>query len=237
MKKDEHFSEEQLNALVDGELDPEEKGRMYSESERSEELDQRLCQQRKLKELVKHAYEDVPRPRRFAGAPLTPKGFFGRSLVASALLVTGLAIGFLADRYMVEAGNDETLPVAPVAAMGPETDNYILHVASGEPEFMYAALQEARELLDSAEDGQIRQVEIVANEKGLDLLRSDVTPYADEIASLQASDVVFYACSRTIERLEEKGVKVHLLPETKQDYTALDRVVLRMKDHWKYIKI
>lgn len=237
MKKDEHFSEEQLNALVDGELDPEEKSRMYSESERSAELDQRLCQQRKLKELVKHAYEEVPRPRRFARAPLTPKGFFGRSLVASALLVTGLAIGFLAERYMVEAGSDETLPVSSVAAMGPETDNYILHVASGEPESMYAALQEARELLDSAEDGQFRQVEIVANEKGLDLLRSDVTPYADEIASLQASDVVFYACSRTIERLEEKGVKVHLLPETKQDYTALDRVVLRMKDHWKYKKI
>jgi intracellular sulfur oxidation DsrE/DsrF family protein len=237
MKKDEHFSEEQLNALIDGELDPVEKGRLYTESERSAELDQRLCQQRKIKELVKHAYEEVPRPRRFTGAPLAPAGFFGRSLVASALLVMGLAIGFLAERYMVEARSDESLSVAPVAVTEPETDNYILHVASGEPDSMYAALQEARELLDSAEDGQFRQVEIVANEKGLDLLRSDVTPYADEIASLQASNVVFYACSRTIERLEEKGVKVRLLPETKQDYTALDRVVLRMKDHWKYKKI
>lgn len=237
MKKDEHFSEEQLNALVDGELDPEEKSRLYSESERSAELDQRLCQQRKIKELVKHAYEEVPRPRRFAGAPLAPAGLFGRSLVASALLLLGLTIGFLAERYMVEARGNGPASVAPVAATVSEPDNYILHVVSGEPEDMYAALQEARELLDSAEEGQFRQVEIVANEKGLDLLRSDVTPYADEIASLQASDVVFYACSRTIERLEEKGVKVHLLPKTNHDYTALDRVVLRMKDHWKYVKI
>jgi intracellular sulfur oxidation DsrE/DsrF family protein len=237
MKKDEHFSEEQLNALVDGELDPEEKSRLYSESERSAELDQRLCQQRKIKELVKHAYEEVPRPRRFAGAPLAQAGLFGRSLVAGALLVLGLTIGFLAERYVGEVRSNGPLPINPVVATGSGTDNYILHVASGLPEDMYAALRKARALLDSAEEGQFPQVEIVANERGLDLLRSDVTPYADEIASLQASDVVFYACSRTIERLEEKGVKVHLLPRTNQDYTALDRVVLRMKDHWKYLKI
>jgi len=237
MKKDEHISEEQLNALVDGELDPEEKSRMYSESELSPELDQRLCRQRKIKELVKHAYEEVPQPRRLTGAPLAPASLFGRSLVAGALLVLGLAIGFFGERYLFETRSNGPLSIAPVAATVTETDNYILHVVSGEPEHMYAALQEARELLDSAGEGQFRQVEIVANENGLDLLRSDVTPYADEIASLQARDVVFYACSRTIERLEEKGVKVHLVPETDQNYTALDRVVTRMKDDWKYKKI
>jgi intracellular sulfur oxidation DsrE/DsrF family protein len=190
-----------------------------------------------MKELVKHAYEEVPLPRRLSGAPLARTGFLGRSLVASFLLLLGLTVGFLAERYLVEVRGDD-IPIATSAFTATsETDNYILHVVSGEPEQMYAALREARQLLDSAGPGQFRQVEIVANEKGLNLLRSDITPYADEIASLQASNVVFYACSRTIERLEEKGVEVRLVPKTNQAYTALDRVVLRMKEDWQYVKI
>jgi intracellular sulfur oxidation DsrE/DsrF family protein len=80
-------------------------------------------------------------------------------------------------------------------------------------------------------------VEIVANERGLDLLRSDVTPFAEEIRALQKNNVVFYACARSIQRLEESGVKVILVPDIRQDYTALDRVVMRMQDGWKYEKI
>lgn len=72
---------------------------------------------------------------------------------------------------------------------------------------------------------------------GLDLLRSDVTPFAADIAELQAHDVVFHACSRTIERLEEEGVNVMLVPDTRKDYTALDRVVMRMQEGCKYEKI
>ena len=60
MKKDEHVSEERLNALIDGELDSEEGNALFSEAEQSAELDQRLCQQRKLKELVKHAKFNLP---------------------------------------------------------------------------------------------------------------------------------------------------------------------------------
>jgi intracellular sulfur oxidation DsrE/DsrF family protein len=102
---------------------------------------------------------------------------------------------------------------------------------------MLAALRKAQELLDSAELGQTNNVEIVANQQGLNLLRSDVTPFATEIAALQESNVVFYACSRTIELLEEKGIDVNLVPDANQSYTALDRVVLRMQDDWDYIKL
>ena len=115
---------------------------------------------------------------------------------------------------------------------GRQQDGY-----SGEPEKMKSALAHARYLLDSADNGDVRRVEIVANERGLDLLRSDVTPFAEEIRTLQENDVVFYACARSIQRLEEKGVEVILVPDIQQDYTALDRVVMRMQDGWKYEKI
>jgi intracellular sulfur oxidation DsrE/DsrF family protein len=118
-----------------------------------------------------------------------------------------------------------------------EAHSYLLHVASGDPRDMAAALQRAEFLLASAPEDGPRHVEIVANEQGLNLLRSDVTQFASEISLLQANDVVFYACSKTIQRLEENGVEVRLVPHTIADYTALDRVVMRMQEGWTYEKI
>lgn len=234
MKKDERFSEEQLNALVDGELDPEEKSRLYNESARSPELDQRLCQQRKVKELVRHAYDEVPQATRPGSPPLVQSGFLGKALVASTLLALGLTAGFVGHNLIDERQATAGITSSQFLA---EPENYLIHVVSGDPVQMQAALEHAQFLLDTAADGEVRQVEIVANERGLDLLRRDVTPFATEIATLQENNVVFYACSRTIERLEESGVEVVLLPDTRQEYTALDRVVTRMKDGWKYEKI
>ena len=102
---------------------------------------------------------------------------------------------------------------------------------------MKAALQEAQQLIVSAGPGSSRQIDIIANEKGLDLLRSDVTLFADEISALSGESVMFYACSKAIERLEERGVEVLLVPEAIPGFTALDRVVVRMKDGWQYVKI
>jgi intracellular sulfur oxidation DsrE/DsrF family protein len=235
MKKDEHYSEEQLNAFVDGELDPEEKSRVYNESERSPDLDQRLCRQRKIKDLVQHAYKSVPPPSRSGGTPLTRTGFLGRTIAAGFLILIGLSAGIFAHQYLDQRQIDTSSATATLPVQ--EVNKYLLHVVSGEPEQMLAALEHATYLLESASSGEVRQVEIVANERGLNLLRSDVTPFAREIAKLQENDVVFYACSRTIERLEEKGVTVQLVPLTNPNYTALDRVVARMQEGWKYEKI
>jgi intracellular sulfur oxidation DsrE/DsrF family protein len=234
MKKDEYFSEERLNAFVDGELDPEEKSHLYNEASRSPELDQRLCHQRKVKELVVHAYENPPEPVRSNPPPLGRRGWFGRAFAAGVVLVVGITVGLLAHNYVDQRNSDA---VVAVVAPATKVNNFLLHVTSGEPEQMYAALQQAEALLEAAAEGEQRRVEIVANEQGLDLLRRDVTPFAQQIAALQESDVVFYACSRTIQRLEERGVSVELVPHIIADYTALDRVVSRMQEGWQYEKI
>ena len=161
-------------------------------------------------------------------------GPFGGALVAGILLSVGAAAGFLG-QSLVKPATDAAPEAAAQASE--QSENYLLHVVSGDPEQMQSALAHARYLLDSTDEGQIRRVEIVANERGLDLLRSDVTPFAEEIRALQKNDVVFYACARSIQRLEESGVKVILVPYIRQDYTALDRVVMRMQDGWKYEKI
>ena len=237
MNKDDHISEEQLNAFIDGELDSEEKSCLFAEAEQSAELDQRLCQQRKLKELVKHAYLDVPEPAGHLGSQRLPKSVPGMAAAASILLLFGIATGLFVSSYF----NQGPLPEGQIANSNlqavTDIENYILHVVSGEPEKMKLTLQKARELLSLAEPNKPRRVEIVANEQGLNLLRSDMTPFSEEISALANDDVIFYACSKAIERLEEKGVEVRLVPEAVSNYTALDRVVSRMKDGWHYVKI
>ena len=230
MNKDERISEEQLNAFVDDELEPEEKARVYSEASHEPELDRRLCKQRKVKELVKLAYHDVPEPRRKGARSLGRGGLLGRALASSVLLAFGIAAGFIA-----KATIDQTTELRQVVAAEP--NQYLIHVASGDPVELAAALERAEFLLESAPQDSVRQVEIVANEQGLNLLRADVTPFAAEISVLQANDVVFYACSKTIQKLENNGVEVRLVPHTIAEYTALDRVVTRMQEGWHYEKI
>jgi len=237
MNKDKHVSEEQLNAFLDGELESEETSTFFDEADQSADLDQRLCQQRKLKELVKHAYREVPEPQPSSSMHRLPKSMFGLALVASVLLVFGAITGLFLHGYFehgsINGGFAATVNPNPAAV----TENYIIHVSSGEPDKMGLALQKAQALLSSAGPGAHRRVEIVANEQGLDLLRSDVTRFKDEISYLASEQVVFYACSKTIQRLQEKGINVKLVPEAIQGFTALDRVVLRMHEGWQYIKI
>jgi intracellular sulfur oxidation DsrE/DsrF family protein len=235
MTRDDDFSEERLNAFVDGELASEESSRMYDEASRSLELEQRLCQQRTLKELVRHAYGEVPAAEGRSSRPSERRSLFGWSLVAGVLIAVGLTGGYLGHDYIRRMPEQDAVSMA--AQTVAEPDNYLLHVISNDPAQMYAALEYASFLLDSEGGDEVGRVEIVANEKGLDLVRSDVTPYAAEIARLQERNVVFYACSRTIERLEEDGVDVKLVPDTHEEYTALDRVVMRMQQGWKYQKI
>jgi len=231
MTRDDIISDEQLNAFMDGELESEEENRIFTLSEECSELDSRLCQQRKLKEMVQHAYRDVPPPRGRSGRGGPRGGWFNLAAAAVLALTVGLAGGWLASRAL-----DET-KVAAVAAVPASQDTWLLHVASSDPARMQLALNRAEELMSSPGAAGHSRVEIVANEGGLDLLRSDRTPFANRIRELAAQDVLFFACSKAIERLEEQGVSVQLVPEANTNYSALDRVVHRMQQGWSYEKI
>jgi anti-sigma factor RsiW len=89
MKKDDLISDEQLCAFTDGELEADEENRIFARAEQDSELDGRLCQHRKLKELVQHAYRDPPEPQRRPARSLPRRSLFG--LAAAALMV--LAVG------------------------------------------------------------------------------------------------------------------------------------------------
>jgi intracellular sulfur oxidation DsrE/DsrF family protein len=228
MKGDrDYVSEQQLHAFVDGELDSTEKNRVFELAESAPDIDTQLCEYRKLKDMLRHAYADLPRP-----APARPfgGGRGGKSLrlvAGVALLAVGALAGWIAHG-----------PTGPGTSLQPgvpaQSDRLLLHVASSDPASLEAALDLAERAIS---DGSGRQVEVVANEGGLDLLRSDVTPFAGRVAELSERQVLFFACSTAIQRLRDKGVEVRVLPQANVEYSALDRVVLRLQEGWAYQKI
>ncbi len=229
MKKDKDYSDEQLNAFIDGELDSEERSQLLDESVNSTEIDRRLCVQRKLKELVSVAYDEVPSPKRVKRVAQTRWSSFARSIAASALIFVGLGLGLYSHQQYDQSNQIEISSVTS----SPNSENHILHVVSGDRQHMLDVLERANQLLAESSG----KVEIIANEKGLNLLRSDITPFAKEIEMLAENKVVFYACARAISRLEKEGVEIQLVPAANSHFTALDRLVLRLQDGWNYTKI
>ena len=151
--------------------------------------------------------------------------------IGIALLAAGGVVGWVAHGPPAGGPSDASRTAASVPT---QADRLLLHVASADPASLEAALDLAERAIS---EGSGRQVEVVANEGGLDLLRADVTPFADRIAELAEQDVVFFACSTAIQRLRDKGVDVRVLPQANVRYSALDRVVLRLQEGWQYQKI
>lgn len=85
------FSDEFLNAFVDGELAPEEKNRAYLEINQDEALSRQVCELRKLRDLVQFAYRDVPP----SSVPTPVARVYLGNLAAGIALVLGIAIGWV----------------------------------------------------------------------------------------------------------------------------------------------
>jgi hypothetical protein len=84
------FSDEFLNAFVDGELAPEEKNRAYLEINQDEALGRQVCELRKLRDLVQFAYKNIPSSS--VPAPVV-RAYWG-NIAAGITLVLGIAIGW-----------------------------------------------------------------------------------------------------------------------------------------------
>ncbi|MHB8167921.1 MAG: hypothetical protein ACYDDT_14305 [Sulfuricella sp.] len=243
MKPDDSVvSDEFLNAFVDDQLDAAEKSQAFDAIGHDEALKERVCELRGLKEMVKHAYAHSP-----TRVP-TVKGRRSRAsylqaLAACLLLCVGGASGWFAHVWTGMGSDREMarlLQSVQRSDIGGEPQKLIVHVSSSNPVRLKSALDETESLLDAyRRTNRPLQVEIIANGGGVDLLRADVSPYAQRIGMMQEKypNLDFMACGQTIKKLQEKGVNVQLLPHTGVASSALDQITRRLKQDWVYIKV
>jgi len=242
-QRDQGISDEFLNAFVDDQLDGAERGRAFDAIEHDGGLKERVCELRGLKERMRHAYEHPPTQGRSAvnGRRLRTSHF--RALAACLLLCIGAASGWFAHTWAGMGSDSEMTRLLQSVQrndVGVEPQNIIVHVGSSNPVRLKTALDETESLLDSYRRSNRKlQVEIVANGGGVDLLRADVSPYAQRIGLMQEKypNLGFIACGQTIRKLQDKGVDVKLLPHTGVASSAVDQIALRLKQDWVYIRV
>ena len=237
-------SDEFLNAFVDDQLDGDEKSQAFDAIEHDDVLKERVCELRGMKERMRHAYEHPPIRSGSAVEGVRVRASHLQALAACLLLCIGAASGWFAHTWTGIEGDREMttrlLQSVQRKDVGTESQKFIVHVSSSNPVRLKTALDETESLLDSyRRSGRKLQVEIVANGGGVDLLRTDVSPYAKRIGLMQKEypNLDFMACGQTIKKLQEKGVDVKLLPHTGVASSAMDQITLRLKQDWVYIKV
>lgn len=225
------FSDERLNAFVDNELGAQEREEILAAIAEDAELSQRLCALRSTKELVRHAYGQVPASPRTRGRRVS---LWSGALAAGLALVAGVLIGWQGHRASVSPGAPALAWMGGLFASQPT--RVLLHLDSSQAERMEEALDMAEAYLAKA--GHAR-VELVVNNSGLDLLRQEATPHAARIAALAARHdmLAFVACGNAIARYRSAGLDVTLVPEARVERTAVEHIVDRVRAGWTYLKI
>mgnify|MGYP001820107558 FL=1 len=247
MKNKHEISNELLNAYLDNELDSDERGEIMAALENDKALSRRLCELRNIKELTQFAYNIPPARESTSTAWKYGRQYAALAVAATLFLAVGSLVGWFAHERLgvslagitgqQQINSASSLSSLPLEA---EKKKVILHVDTAETEKLKAALDSAEDLLTtSAANGNPLELEIIANSKGLNLLRVDTTHYAERIRELsnKYDNLSILACNRAIQRLQEQGVKVKLVPEAGIAPSALEQIVHRLKQGWVYIKV
>lgn len=241
MKSRRPCSDDRINALIDDEIDTRERAEFMQAVHEDSDLARRVCAAMQVKEAVRLAYRQ-PEKLRANGMPDKPQGRFRVPLQAVAAILI-FALGTATGVVMKSQRANETVPAGNAHASSgthaQELKRVVIHIGTDNQERVAQALTEAEELLYRFRDQPEQvQVEIVANTTGLSLLRVDTSPFPERIRRLaqRYDNISFLACSRTIEKLQVRGIDVHLLPEARVIPGALEEIVDRMQSGWAYIR-
>jgi intracellular sulfur oxidation DsrE/DsrF family protein len=238
----EPVSPEYLNAFTDGELAADERERAMALLETDPDFKARACEARTLKEQVKAAYAEIP-GMTHTHPVIRFNPVWPRSVAAGLLLMMGLGGGWLMRGAIDITPEIERLaglpsgyqPISLSAHVDP--NKVLLHLDSSDPYRLSATLDLAEKML-SERKGQ-RQLAIVVNTYGLNLLRQDTSTERARIHRLaeEHPNLSFIACGQTIARLKRDGVDVVLLPEASVASSAINEILSRMQKGWIYVRV
>jgi uncharacterized protein len=243
---DQHFTDERLNLYIDEQLDTEEMHQIHDAMSKDSNVRERICQLKTVRELVGIAYQSPPVPENLYQPGVKSSSLAWRSLAASLVLCLGVLLGW--GTYELNplwadgdaAAVDAFRFYAEQAAVDHNERKIILHISTDDLGAVKAALDEADTLIASYKKANASlKMDIIANKNGINLLRTDVSPYVDRIETMvHNSNVSLYACERSILKAEQReGKKMVFLPETVTSKSARELIPERLKQGWVYIKV
>jgi len=234
MKDPEFRVDRILHAYVDNELGYDERRRTLLRIESDQRARHQVCDLRRTKEWVKFSFENEKAPTR-----TLPPGFSGRwrrgvvRVAASMVLVLG---AFGAGWY----GHLVQMPGAQLSATAVDAQerHVVLHIGESDEARFGALLLKARQVLEHY-TATGAQVEVITNAGGLDMVRTASSHHVDTIKDMISDyeNVRFIACSKGLERLQNQGEDVSLIPGVLSDGPAADHLIQRLTEGWDLIRI
>ncbi|MDG4867070.1 DsrE family protein [Guyparkeria sp. 1SP6A2] len=231
-------TEREINAFVDDQLDAESRQYVRAAMRKDPELAKAVCDADQLKDWVQQAYAAPPHSKT---ARLTePRSSWGKSaLAATVLLGVGLVAGWAGGAMLQPgqlAGTSEKMAGVGVQK---QAARVILHVGSSDTDKMDEALDTAESLLSNGGSQNDFKLQILANSDGVDLLRTQTSPYAQRINNMISNhpNVEFTVCGQSLSRLRRRGEDVGVLPNVQVVDTAMGEVVERLQRGWSYVRI
>lgn len=238
------ITEDKLNLFIDKQLDTDEMNEIHQALLDDKGLRERVCQLKAVRELIGHAYSEVP-PSRYEKVKATnSNSLYAKAIAASVTLVVGVLLGWTSHQYVPGSMNTVSAEnvfqyVANRVTVDHTQRKIVLHIDSSDLQVVNAALKEVDYLLATYRNANAPlKLDVVTNKTGIDILRSEVSPYIDRIQELAINDnVSFYACSRSIAKASEKeGIEIMMMPGVITHRTVKDLIPDRLQDGWVYIK-
>lgn len=245
MKHQQDYSDEFLNAYIDGELDQEETGQLLDELRYNTSLNERITNLQKVREMVRYAYTDALPDIQHNPAVTTKTSRSKLAIAASLILSLGIALGWglhlhsrTADGLLQIA---EAVQIKSAVVDKSQEVKLLLHVTTNAKHKINTILDETEALLKSykALNRKVK-IDVLTNGKGLALLRANHSPYSKRIQALQEKykNLTFKACAKAIKRARKlSGKNVPMLPDTIIVPSAIGEVMKKQQEGWSYIKI
>ncbi len=237
------LSDETLCAYLDGELDQPERIWVEQELQSDSAMRQRLKQLSQLRGQIRDAYSELEAP-----VQKQKKATFLQARVAVAAVLVfmiGLTAGWVGGgQYNAQPGLlgiAQTVSVNRADQLDGDDFRLVLHITTNDAYKLNNVLNEAEKLLSKhSEQGNRVSLTLLTNGKGLDLVRTGTSQFADRIKDLQAryENLSLQACQLALKRLKiEKGINANLLPGVEVIPSAMGAIIQKQHEGWTYIKI
>ncbi|MEA3244323.1 MAG: hypothetical protein U9Q19_12940 [Pseudomonadota bacterium] len=246
------FSEERLNAFIDGELDALEKSDVFEVLNNDNGLHQQACELRQLSELVRHAYERPPEIEKHRKPDTRRVSPWGRAVAATLLVGLGATLGWFGHQppqqqvatsmgamYWDEHNAFQNTELSQVTS-GQHSKKVIVHLNTSSADRFEKALDTAEQLMKTYTDSDMgAEIEVVANASAIKMLRTSYSPYADRVRELQDRylNLTFLACKDAMDHVRElEGLEkdVTLLPDVDVTPSALEHILNRLSEGIHY---
>lgn len=242
------YSDEHINAYIDGELDHNDRASLLFDEQADATLARRISEARVLKEKVQLAFAEFPsvhdEERTFCCTAFVRHH---KSLVAGLLvlfLAAGLLLpGLLQDDSVAQARllirNTTAVAAADISDLVAGQEHVVINISQYQEQGFDKTIDYIEALLVQRGADDDFSVEIVANKSGLKVLDSESSPYAGRISQLAARfdnlDVV--ACARSLADLASAGDPVQLMHSIIITPSAAEQVAKRTAEGWFYLKL